>query len=291
MATSGKGLLVDSPTYRLTGNTTNAMNLANQIGRVADSNTARSEQQAAELRDWQEKQNKIAMEFNAAEAAKNRDWQQYMSNTAHQREVQDLKLAGLNPVLSAMGGNGAAVTSGATASGVTSSGSKGEVDTSVNQAMVSLLGSFLQSQTNLETMRMSAASNQAIADRNNASAQLIAQINGMYGNERARISGEYGLAGTKYSADTAAAASRANAEMAAIASILNNQNTNATAKSVQESKNEQEKWMAQNYPTTWPGQVNKWSDQAVNVIDGIASGLSKSWKSAVDSLRKRAFGK
>lgn len=287
MATSGKGLLVDSPTYRLTGNTTNAMNLANQIGRVADRNTARSEQQAAELRDWQEEQNKIAMEFNAAEAAKNRDWQQYMSNTAHQREVQDLKLAGLNPVLSAMGGNGAAVTSGATASGVTSSGSKGEVDTSVNQAMVSLLGSFLQSQTNIETMRMSAASNQAIADRNNASAELIAQINGMYGNERAHISGQYGLAGTKYSADS----SRAATEMGVIASILNNQNTNATGKAIQESKEEQEKWMAQNYPTSWPGQVNKWSDQAVNIIDGIASGLSKSWKSAVDSLRKRAFGK
>ncbi len=284
---SAKGLLVDSPTYKLTGNTTNAMNLAGQIGKVAEENTARSEQQAAELRNWQAEQNKIAMEFNAAEAAKNRDWQQYMSNTAHQREVQDLKLAGLNPVLSAMGGNGAAVTSGATASGVTSSGSKGEVDTSVNQAMVSLLGSFLQSQTNLETMRMSAASNQAIADRNNASAQLIAQINGMYGNERAHISGQYGLAGTKYSADT----SRANAELAAIASILNNENTNATAKSVQESKEEHDKWMAENYPTTWPGQVNKLAKLGTDLLTGLTGSLSKSFKDSVDDLRRKAFGK
>lgn len=84
-----------------------------------------SAEEAERNRVWQEGQNAKAMDFSAKQAEINRSFQEVMSSTAHRREINDLREAGLNPILSATGGMGASSAAGNSPSGVTSSGGQG----------------------------------------------------------------------------------------------------------------------------------------------------------------------
>lgn len=82
---------------------------------------------------WNEKQ------INSA-----RDYNTNMANTAHQREMADLKAAGINPMMTAMGGSGApAPTSPVTNAGV---GNAAQPADAIGRGISNIVGNALQGQ-------------------------------------------------------------------------------------------------------------------------------------------------
>lgn len=106
--------------------------------------------------------------WSAEQAQKQMDFQERMSNTAHQREVADLKAAGLNPILSARLG-GASTPSGASAT----------ADTSMVGAMVELMSKMMDVQETSAAASYAAAASadgQADAADNPSFAEGLSQF-------------------------------------------------------------------------------------------------------------------
>lgn len=165
-----------------------ANSILNSLYGIRNYNNEWSAYQAKIQRDWSSDEAMKSRLFNMVEAQKNRDWQQYMSDTAHQREIADLKAAGLNPVLSALGGQGASVGSGATASSSVPSGQKGDSDESVGMAIASILGTLLTNQERMSETLINAQLTREEGDAYREVNKLIAQLGYSAGIQEAGIS-------------------------------------------------------------------------------------------------------
>lgn len=86
----------------------------------------------------------FANDYNSAEASANRDWQSNMRNTSYQSAMNDMRAAGLNPML-AFSQGGASVPSGSTASYAAASDSSAAVAS--HAAQVSSAAAASQAET------------------------------------------------------------------------------------------------------------------------------------------------
>lgn len=174
---------------------------ANQVLAQISANNTSAAHAAEDANRWNQSFLNQSMDYNHNEAQLNRDFQEYMSGTSHQREVQDLLKAGLNPILSAHGG--ATTPSGAAASSSAQSAAQANTDMTGASVLGSLFNTLVNSSTSIQMNKDNLANQLAVAN-------LALQ--------GTKYSADKGFQSTKYASNNSYAASVYGANSAASAS-------------------------------------------------------------------------